>query len=225
MSGSCGGLVDSDGSAVFSDAPLAARSASRGDGVGGERTSRRLNCETCGAPARVVVLERYAAGKPVRRSFCLHCVDSARLRVAAPRIRRARLRLDTLAILVGCVLLFVGFLADFILPARQSGFGWYQCTGVIAGLLLAAVGVLGRVDLLALGGLFMAGASLGADWIGLQQGAGIGSKQLACAGAGAVLVALGLLFRSIRTGRGRSRTSERLRRPAAQDAQATLRPT
>jgi len=121
------------------------------------------------------------------RHFCLDCADEAAAWPESDDLG-GRLRLPTLVGLVGLVLMLVGLLGDFLVSERHAGFGWRQQSGVLLAVVVILMGLLLRVDLLALAGGFLLAASVSADWFGLTSGAGIGWKQQTLIAAGALLL-------------------------------------
>jgi uncharacterized membrane protein YphA (DoxX/SURF4 family) len=155
-----------------------------GDSQRRATTPQRIQCDVCGAGARVLILEGYAEGEPVLRRLCLTCAAAS----ANPGLvgERPRIGLHVLVGLAGLVLCFVGLFGDYLVPPAHPGFGWHQQVGAGAGALLLVLGLVLRMDVVALGGAFLCGASLGADWFGLTHGPGIGWKQQVLIAMGAV---------------------------------------
>jgi len=171
-------------------------------------------CELCGRPARVHVLEGYAAGRPLRRCFCVPCAAAPSSSPRAAQARPARLRLRIVVGLAGVALALVGLLGDQLIPEGHAGFGWYQRIGALIGALVLFIGMLVRAEVVVAGGALFLGAALCADWFGLTRGPGIGWKQqtmLAVGGACVVLVLAGRRV-AVFSGRAKLPPSRRLRR-------------
>lgn len=164
----------------------------------------RKTCARCGAPARVCVLEGYRNGEPIMGYYCLNCpVDPSHSHgVSGPA--RARLSVPVLICLAAMTLAVLGGGADIVTSEANPGFGWYQRMGVIAGIVLTFVGVLLRVDLLALGGVIIFGGALTFDFLSLGGSPGIGWKQQVLLVLSAVLlvtaVGIEITFRIRRRG-------------------------
>ena len=144
----------------------------------------------------MLILEGYAGGQPVLRRFCLTCAAAS----ADPGLvgERPRISLHVLVGLAGLVLCFVGLFGDYLVPPAHPGFGWHQQVGAVTGALLLVIGLVLRMEVIALGGAYLLGASLGADWFGLTHGPGIGWKQQVMVALGAVgLLAAGVTRRVI----------------------------
>ena len=196
-------------------APATPRPAARDDGIGSSASSDRpagtlptpvSTCELCGATARVQVLEGYANGQPVVRRFCLVCASGPALAPGSEE-RNARPSVWTIIALLGVALGVLGAFGDLILPNFHAGFGWYQRCGVVVGVLLGLLGVLMRIDVLALGGAGLFIVSLGADWLGLRHSPGVGWKQQLVLALAVVCMLLALLRRRVKAGRDRGGSS------------------
>jgi hypothetical protein len=178
-------------------------------------------CSDCGEPARVHVLEGYTNGQPVLRHVCATCVEKV---VPAPRARRARrpLGLPVVALLglAGAVLVVMGLLGDYLVPARHPGFGRHQQLGVLVGTVVLGVGLLTRAGVIALAGLLFAAAALCADWLGLTAGPGVGWKQQFMLGVGILLALASLIVQGVRRARARPCGS-----PSAPTMDAGARPS
>jgi len=154
---------------------------------------KRARCEVCGDGARVLILEGYAEGQPVLRRYCLRCAAAAPAETEVVG-ERPRMGVHVLVGLAGLVLCVVGLFGDYLVPPAHAGFGWHQQAGAAAGALILVIGLVLRMDVVALGGAFLLGASLCADWFGLTRGPGIGWKQQVMIAIGAA----GLLTGGIR---------------------------
>ena len=158
-----------------------------------ETEPRRL-CEVCGAPTRVQILVRYTKEGPLLRTFCLDCGKNHLRRSDLPGVSRRTSAWLLLAV-AGAVILTVGVFGDWIIPARQSGFGWQQGGGVVLGAIVGLFGVLMAADLVTLAGVFLLCVALSADWFGLTQGSGIGPKQQCIIVVGLICLVIAMLWR------------------------------
>lgn len=145
-------------------------------------------CERCGEPVRVRILEGYSDAQPVIRSFCMQCVEQVHPAKDARTAARPRVRVWVLPVLIGLGLGLTALLTDLLIPDAAPGFGMHQRTGLILGTLLGLVGVLLRVDLIVIAGMFIFVGALSADWFGLSRSPGFGWKQRAVLGLSLVLV-------------------------------------
>lgn len=141
------------------------------------------------------VLEGYVRGEPVVRRLCFQCASRFPPAVLEGPREKPRIRIAGLIGLAGVVFGAVGVFADAFIPEGQVGFGWYQRTGVALAVVIVLVGTLMRADIVALGGLFLFGAALCADWLGVARTPGIGSKQQALLAISAACVVLALVAR------------------------------
>ena len=149
-------------------------------------------CDICGQPARVHSLEGYSGGQPVLHWYCLSCVTNVMPQRAVRPHRQTRLGIPILIGLCGVLLGFIGIFADVFVPHAHQGFGLFQHIGVALGTLFVFVGVLLRIDIVMLGGMFIFVAALCADWFGLARVPGIGQNQqivLYCS-AGCIVIAM-----------------------------------
>ena len=188
-------------------ASLASETRSEQARGGGHRrvtAPKRARCEVCGEGARVLILEGYAEGQPVMRHYCLRC-DAAAPAETDVVGERPRIGVHVLVELAGLVLCVVGLFGDYLVPSAHVGFGWHQQVGAGAGALILVIGLVLRMEVVALGGAFLLGASLCADWFGLTHGPGIGWKQQAMIAIGAVGLLTGGIARKMIAARRRRR--------------------
>lgn len=167
----------------------------------GEARGELRECERCGGPARVSALEGYEDGKPVYRQLCLGCADAAfksYLEGGAGHSRPLP-SVGSLLIVSGMVLAALGFAADLLGIHGSEGFGWRQEGGILVGALVVVVGVLARVDILAIAGAILVGIAAMADVRGLMGAPGFGIRQQAVALTGLMLILGGQLLRRRRS--------------------------
>lgn len=149
-------------------------------------------CDICGQQARVHSLEGYRDGRPVLHWYCLSCATNVAPQRAVRPHRQTRLGIPILIGLGGVLLGIIGIFADVFVPHANQGFGLFQHIGVALGTLLVFIGMLLRIDIVMLGGMFIFVAALCADWFGLARVPGIGHNQrivLYCS-AGCIVIAL-----------------------------------
>ncbi len=135
------------------------------------------HCAHCGQPARVCVLQGYRDGEPVMGYYCLTCPPELAVPQRAARRGASRLSLPVLLCLAALVLGLAGGASDLLISGSSPGFGWYQRVGVIVGAVVLLLGVLMRVDVIALAGVFVFGGALCWDWFGVYGSPGLGWKQ------------------------------------------------
>lgn len=178
-----------------------------GDAAPGPRVERQ-QCERCGAPARVCVLEGYVGSHPVHRHFCLDCADSAyRLYLEnSPGRVRPRLSWASLFISAGLLLTALGAAADEFGVHGSAGFGWKQQGSLLVGALVVVIGALLRVELLAIAGAVLVGLAALADVFGPVGSPGVGWKQAATIFTGLAFLSAGLLTRKRRSPQRSPRT-------------------
>lgn len=181
-------------------------------------------CDVCGRPAAVFVLDRYLRGQPRLLRFCCPCRSQAHFGPAGAEEEAPRIRLSSLLALVGLVFALIGLFGDFLVLPSRPGFGLFQGGGVLLGILVFFIGGLLRADLVALGGLLLAGTAVFADVLGVTRGPGLGYKQelLVACGLTAAGVGLAARFRSLLADPWAQRTSAaasaaRRREPARAD--------
>jgi len=178
----------------MSNDPSIAESGPGGNGVpvaaGAVAASEHApsQCEACGQPVRVKVLEGYADAQPVTRSFCLQCVENSRPLAREAPSSRQKLGVWIVPALIGVGLGMTALLTDPLIPDAAPGFGLYQRSGLVLGALLGLVGVLLRVDVIVIAGMFVFVGALSADWFGLARSPGFGWKQRAVLGLSLFLV-------------------------------------
>jgi len=95
----------------------------------------------------------------------------------------------------GVILGFLAVFADHLGIGGNGGFGWKQSVGLCTGLLLALLGSVFRVDLMAVGGFALLVLSLLADVLGVGRSPGLGQRQTAALIIALTLVASGLWLR------------------------------
>lgn len=181
--------------------------AALASGGAGDRT-----CETCGAAARVRLLEGYAAGEPLFHSFCLACADRFRP-AASPFNPSERLSFGTVFVLAGILLMLLGGFGDMFHLRTHKGFGLYQQFGVAIGLFMIVLAALLRVDVFAIIGLAVLGLASGGDIIVVTSSAGLGWKQQLALALGGAVTGIGLWLRVL---------TARDRRSPRRDARVTL---
>ncbi|MCG3128932.1 MAG: hypothetical protein CHACPFDD_03828 [Phycisphaerae bacterium] len=150
-------------------------------------------CCCCHAPARVAVLRGYDGGQPDIVRYCIHCADQRTDENAGPSAPRdIGLKLRILSVAAGALLGALGIAADQLRGRDLDHVGWLQILGLCGGALLASIGALLRVDVVALGGAALFALSGLADVLGLSLSAGIGWKQWSAVVIGAALVLAGV---------------------------------
>lgn len=155
-----------------------------------------MNCQVCGQPARVKILEGYLSGEPVFRHFCFACAerfhrDMSALETGGPG---RRLSYGVLLTLVGFMIVGLGALGDHLGIHGSRGFGWYQLLILGLGLLLMILGALTRVEIMAVMGTLIAGLTACSDLLRLSGAPGVGWKQQTALVLGLVLAAVGILM-------------------------------
>lgn len=166
--------------------------------LGGAVNTNSTGCERCGAAPEYVLLTGYdARGSAVFRRWCHGCADQVdTTRVAAPDAQaRTALVLAGISLVVGLLLGGLSLVADHVGASGHPGFGIYQRTGVILGLIALAVGALARVALLEIAGLVVFAVAAFADLLMLKFRPGFGWKQQLVALLAAGLLALALTMR------------------------------
>lgn len=196
--------------------------ADRAAGSAAQPEAGHLPCECCGQPARLHILEDYAGGQPRLRHYCLPC--GAHWSASISPVAHDKPRPGTIVLvgLAGLTMFLVGLFADYLAPGNP-GFGWHQRTGLILGLSLTGVGVVLRAQLIALLGVFVLGASLTADWIGVARGAGIGWKQQAFMYVGLLITLASAVLKWIRIRMASARGASSTAACAAPGCQRTAR--
>lgn len=152
-------------------------------------------CDVCGRPAVVHVLDRYLRGQPRLLRFCAACRARTHFGPAGAEAEAPRIRLSSLLALAGLACCLVGVFGDSLVLPSRPGFGLVQGGGLLLGLLIFFVGGLLRADLIALAGVLLAGASLGADLLGVVRGPGFGYRQQLLTAFGLAVLGLGLAAR------------------------------
>lgn len=153
----------------------------------------RGQCQACGASARIVVLEGYRDGEPLMAHYCAEC--RAKTHVAArsvESVRESRLSLGTLVCIAGVTIALLGATADLLSLWPSMGFGWLQRTALITGAIVTFLGVLIRVDVVAVGGALTVGIALCFDWVSIAPVPGIGWKQKSVLIGAALLLVVGI---------------------------------
>jgi len=154
-------------------------------------------CERCGAPSRVSMLVGYAAGRPVRRRWCLSCADlfvSHSTRGAGGNSRR-RLSVGVTTLFGGAVVTLLGATFDQLGVHGSGGFGWMQQMAVSVAGLFVVLGALLRVDVVAVAGTILMGCAALADVFGQAGTPGVGWRQGAMVVGGLGLTLWGLHLR------------------------------
>lgn len=136
-------------------------------------------CVICGRPASINVHQGTDGGEPIIRHYCLECADEREVESPSPEQAAvsAGLSHGGLLMLMGGLLAFLAIGADFLGISGQTGFGWFQRLGVLFGLLLVIVGAVFRVGTLSVFGLILFVVSLFADFLGIGESPGMGSRQ------------------------------------------------
>lgn len=161
-----------------------------------------VTCAHCGGPARVQVLEGYAAGRPLRRRLCLGCVDGhfARYIASGAESGRPHLSISSGFLFTGALVALLGVSADQIVPAGSDGFGWRQWSGLLTGALFITLGAMLRVDIVGIAGAALSAIAILADVLGNAGSPGIGWKQSLAIIGGIGFVAIGLKLRQREAG-------------------------
>lgn len=164
----------------------------------GVRRAAGTTCERCGSRSRVHVLESYAGGAPQVRRFCLPCADRWSSETSRGGALKPRPGIAALLAMAGAAMLIVGLLGDYLFPDARAGFGRHQQLGVLVGAVLILVGIVLRVQIIALGATLLFIVALGADWLRLTHGIGIGWKQVALIVFGAATLLMGAVYPFLR---------------------------
>lgn len=155
-------------------------------------------CDECGAQVAVCVLLGYDHGTPLYRRSCIDCdgrwLSGVRAKYAGPRTG-VREGLASAALVLGVILGSLGLAADSLSLHPEAGFGHFQQLGVLGGLFSLLVGVLVRIDTIAILGVLVFGAAALADLIGPSGEAGMGWKQATAIMLSAVLILASVALR------------------------------
>ncbi len=157
----------------------------------------RGQCEVCGKPARVRVLERYAGGGPVFRHYCLDCADRQHESGSHPPSGPSgqRLSIGSILMVTGLFIVLIAVLGDHLGIRGLPGFGWRQALGLLLGAALVSIGAVLRTDVVAVFGTLVFALAALSDLFGFQSAEGLGWKQRLAIVIGVSLTALGLVMR------------------------------
>lgn len=155
-----------------------------------------MACECCGSASRVRILEGYRGTDPIYRHLCLRCVETHRepSRDSLREPTRDRLGISVVLIVFGLLLGSFGALADQLGVKTHAGFGYYQASGVVIGVVCVFVGALLRVDGIVVCGAVLFSAAVCADLFAHGSSAGVGWKQRYMIISGLAIAAVGLLL-------------------------------
>ena len=130
-------------------------------------------CPKCNSDSLATVLSMDDSGERVLRSYCPAC--------GRPETTRARAALLAAVAIVPKVLVYGGILlavltasADYLSISGRTGFGWRQMLGTELGFLALTLGLLLRLGMLAVAGVFVLVLSIGADLLRVGHMPGFG---------------------------------------------------
>lgn len=96
-------------------------------------------------------------------------------------------------IVVGCYVLALSLLADWLRFGSDSGFGWQQLAGVFLGGVLVVTGGITRVAAILVIGLLILCVTLLADWLAFGDSEGFGWQQGVGCAVGLILILVGIM--------------------------------
>ena len=151
-------------------------------------------CPVCGTESLVTVVSRSHEGE--LRQFCKEC-ERRRLWQERSGLRQIANNSVRLLIYAGVLLTLLTLTVDRLSIGGRTGFGWWQITGVEAGMLSLILGLIVGQGLLGMAGLFLLVLSLGADFLQVGHAPGLGWRNQTALAIASLLLAGGMLWERV----------------------------